>query len=537
VDQFDVIVLGTGAAGLVAAISAADQGASVGLYERSDLVGGTSAMSGGAIWMPNNHHMRAAGFDDSREAALAYLQALSLGHLDMAVAEALVDEGPAAIEWVEQNTPCRFFIVDGYPDYHPEHPGGRPDGGRSLDNEVFSFDELGEWADKIRNQRGLTPTTLSETASGGASEPPDAALVAERLARNASGLGLALVGGLLKGCLDRNIEPRLEHRAVGLMIENGRVSGVRFDTADGVHEVRATRAVVLATGGFEWDEDLTRTFLRGPMTGPASTPTNTGDGLRMAIAAGAELGNMTGAWWVPVSRIPGATEWGAPAVKLILQERTRPRTLMVNGSGKRFCNEAGNYNAMGGVFHSFDPATFSYPNQPAWLIFDHTHLSTYSVLGMPPTDKAPEWMAGGATVAELAGVISVPADALEATIQRFNEHASAGEDPDFGRGRSAYDHFNGDRRLAEPFTTLGPLDTGPFYAIKIESGTLGTNGGPRVDAKARVLSSSGGIVDGLFAAGNVMSSATGMAYGGAGGTLGPAITFGRIAGREAAASD
>ena len=159
------------------------------------------------------------------------------------------------MEWVEQNTPCRFFIVDGYPDYHPEHPGGRPGGGRSLDNQVFSFDQLGHWADKIRNQSGPTPMTLSETASGGATEAPDPAQVTERLARHANGLGLALVGGLLKGCLDRGIGPQLEHQAVGLIIEDGRACGVRFDTPGDTREVRAARGVVLATGGFAWDPD------------------------------------------------------------------------------------------------------------------------------------------------------------------------------------------------------------------------------------------------------------------------------------------
>ena len=316
-----------------------------------------------------------------------------------------------------------------------------------------------------------------------------------------------------------------------------RVSGVRFETPDGPRTVGARRGVVLATGGFEWADDLVRTYLRGPMTGPASTPTNTGDGLRMAMAVGAEMGNMTGAWWAPVSRIPGETTWGSPRVRLVLPERTRPRSLMVNRAGRRFCNEAGNYNAMGGAFHAFDPATFSYPNQPAWLVFDHTYLRTYDVLAMAPTDTAPTWMASGDTLVALATVIDVPAPELEATVARFNEHARAGDDPDFGRGRSAFDHFNGDRRLPPPFTTLGPVEDAPFHAIEVECGTLGTNGGPRVDGHARVLSSAGGVVDGLYAAGNVMASPTGMAYGGAGGTLGPAITFGYIAGREAAGSD
>ena len=536
-DEFDVVVLGTGAAGLVAAISAAERGARVGLFERSDLVGGTTAMSGGVIWMPNNHHMADVGLTDSRDDALAYLHSLSLGYLDPIVAEAFVDEGPEAVRWLEEHTACRFFVVDGYPDYHPDHLGGRPGGGRSLDNEVFSFDQLGPWAVKVRNQRGPTPLTLSDTAAGGATTVPDPAMIAERSSRNANGLGLALVGALLKGCLDRGVEPQLEHRAVGLDLDNGRVRGVRFETPNGTRTVSACRGVVLATGGFEWADELVRTYLRGPMTGPASAPTNTGDGLRMAVAAGAELGNMTGAWWAPVSRVPGETTWDRPRVRLVLPERTRPRSIMVNGSGRRFCNEAGNYNAMGGVFHSFDPATFSYPNQPAWLVFDHAYLTTYDVLAMPPTDHAPDWMAQGQSVRALAGVIDVPADALEATIERFNGNARAGHDPDFGRGSNAFDHFNGDRRLPEPFTTLGPIDRAPFYAIKIECGTLGTNGGPRVDAKARVLRAGGGVIDGLFAAGNVMASPTGMAYGGAGGTLGPAVTFGYIAGREGAGSD
>jgi 3-oxosteroid 1-dehydrogenase len=535
--DYDVVVLGTGAAGLVAALSAAEGGARVGLFERSDWVGGTSAMSGGVIWMPNNHHMLEAGIADSPEDALAYLHSLSLGYLDPEVAAAFVDEGPTAVRWIEDHTPCRFFVVDGYPDYHPEHPGGKPGGGRSLDNRVFSFDELGPWADRVRNQRGPNPTTLSDTATGGATTPPDPEMIRQRLERHENGLGPALVGGLLKGCLDRGIEPHLEHRATGLIITDGRVTGVRFETPTGPVEATAKRGVVLATGGFEWAEELTRTYLRGPMTGPASTPTNTGDGLRMAVAAGAELGNMTGAWWVPVARIPGEEKWGAPRVRLVLPERTRPRSLMVNGRGVRFCNEAANYNALGGVFHQFDPATFSYPNQPAWLVFDHTYRLAYDILGFPACDEPLDWLVSGSTLAELADGIGVPTAALEATVARFNELVAAGADTDFGRGTSAFDHFNGDRRLPAPYTTLGPLDQGPYYAMRIESGTLGTNGGPRTDAKARVRAVGGGVVNGLFAAGNVMASPTGMAYGGAGGTLGPAVTFGYIAGREAAGSD
>ncbi len=540
--SFDVVVLGTGAAGLVAALVAADAGARVGLFEKSDLVGGTTSMSGGVVWMPNNHHMREAGLADSRDDALAYLHALSPGLLDSDLAASFVDNGPQALRWLEEHTPCRFFVIDGYPDYHPEHPGGKPGGGRSLDNEVFSFDELGEWAARIRGQHQPMPMTLSDTALGGATAPPDKTMIAERIARNANGLGLALVGALLRACLDRGLEPHLSHQATELVIDEGRVTGVRFaipdtDGASGVVEVDARRGVILATGGFEWNPELVQTFLRGPMTAPASTPSNTGDGLVMAMAVGARLGNMPHSWWVPVTRIPGETEWGEPRVRLVLSERTRPRSILVNAHGKRFCNEAGNYNAMGGVFHTFDPATFSYPNQPAWMVFDHGHQQRYNVFTVRAGDVVPDWITTGATLRELAERIGVPPDALEFTVARFNEHARRGDDPDHGRGRSAFDHFNGDRTLEPPFTTLGPLDEGPFHAIRIECGSIGTNGGPRTDARARVRHHSGGVIPGLYAAGNTMAAATAMAYGGAGGTLGPAIAFGYVAGRDAAGRD
>jgi succinate dehydrogenase/fumarate reductase flavoprotein subunit len=531
VETVDVIVLGTGAAGLVAAVAAAEGGASVGLFEKSDLVGGTTAMSGGVVWMPNNHHMAEVGATDSPEEALKYLESLSLGHLDPAVAKSLVDVGPEAVQWVEDNTPCCFFVVRGYPDYHPEHPGGKPDGGRSLDNMPFSFDLLGGWAAKIRNQRGAVHATLSDTPLGGAIEPLDPAVLAARAANNEQCLGLALVGGLLKGCLDRGVEPQLEHRAVELLSDDGRVIGVRFETPSGQRDVFARRGVVLASGGFEWSQHMAAAFLRGPMTGPASAPSNTGDGLTMAMRVGAQLANMSGAWWVPVARIPDETAWDEPRVRLVLAERTRPRSLMVNGTGRRFCNEAGNYNAMGGAFHAFDPAAFSYPNQTAWLIFDHEHQQRYDVLTVPAGADVPEWIISAPTIAELAAKVDVPADVLEATIVGFNAAAREGIDNEFGRGRSAFDRFNGDQRLPGPLATLGPVDAAPYHAIRIECGTLGTNGGPRTDDQARVLNMAGEPIAGLYAAGNVMASPTGMAYGGAGGTLGPAITFGYIAGR------
>ena len=530
----DVIVLGTGVAGLVAAIAAHDEGAAVGLYDKSELIGGTTAMSGGVVWMPNNHLQAAAGVQDSREQALAYLESLSLGLIDSDMAAAFVDNGPKAVQYLHEHTPCDFTLLGNYPDYHPDHPGGFADGGRSVDNHVFAFPRLGEWAAKVRNSRGAMPVALGETPLGGATAGPEPAVLAERMKNGENGMGLGMIGALLRGCLDRGIEPQLGWRADSLIQDGERVRGVRFSTDEGDHEVQANSGVVVATGGFEFNTEMAKAFLRGPMTGPAGSPENTGDGLVMSIEAGARLANMGSAWWVPITRIPGEEQFGAPKVNLILLERTRPGSLMVNSTGRRFCNEAGNYNSMGGVFHQFDPVNFNYPNLPAWLIFDHAHKQRYDVVASPAGEDVPEWMASGDTPAELAHEIGVDPTALTETIARFNEHARAGEDPDFHRGASAYDTFNGDQTLPGIKATLGPLAQAPFHAIKIEQGTLGTNGGPKTDARGRVLAQRGGVISGLWAAGNVMAAPIGMVYGGAGGTIAPALTFGWIAGRDAA---
>jgi 3-oxosteroid 1-dehydrogenase len=529
----DVAVLGSGAAGLVAAIAAADDGAEVAVFEKSDLLGGTSAISGGIIWMPNNHLQAPAGIEDSRGEALAYLDSLALGQIDSDMAATFVDTGPEALAYLAERTPCSFHLLAEYPDYHPEHPGGRPGGGRSIDNGLFAFGELGEWADRVRCNR-INPVMLSETPLGGATELPPTDLIAERVAARKNGMGLGLVGALLRACLDRGVRIRLGAAANHLTVDKGRVTGVELKVSDGIAHVAARRGVVLATGGFEWNAELCRTFLRGPMTAPAGSPDNTGDGLVMAMNVGARLGNMRNAWWVPVTRADGNEQWGSPRPHLVLLERTRPGSIMVNRTGRRFCNEAGNYNAMGGVFHQFDPAAFDYPNLPAWLVFDHRHKLAYDVGSCSAGPDVADWITTAATLSELADRLGLDGDTLQATVDRFNEHAVLGTDPDFGRGVSAYDTFNGDRTKPGAAATLGPLDRPPYYAIPIESGSLGTNGGPKTDTRCRVLSSAGGVIPGLYAAGNVMAAPTGMVYGGAGGTLGPALTFGFIAGREAA---
>lgn len=535
--RYDVVVLGTGAAGLTAAIRAADAGASVGLFEKADTVGGTSAWSGGMVWIPNNPHMAEFGLEDSTDEALTYLMSLSQGLIDADLATAMLDAGPEMVSWLEANTALRFAIIEDFPDYHPEHPGAKAHGGRSLETPLYPFAELGEWAARVSVGPQMSGNIMmSETALGrGAPGGVPAEEMRRRRIRDERGTGQGLVGPLLKGCLDRGIVPRTGMRAVSLLTDAGRVVGARFETAGRPVEVRAG-AVVLATGGFEWDADLVRSFLRGPLVRSASVPTNTGDGLRMAMRVGAALGNMREAWWVPVIDVPvegkGTVAWQVNG------ERTRPHCIMVNSRGRRFANEAANYNAFGAAFHVLDVTAFEYVNHPAWLVFDDHYLSRYGLArfktGRGPT---PDWIEEAPSVAGLATRIGVPPDALEETVRRWNEQAAAGVDADFGRGGSRNDRWWGDPAEGDSArATIGPLDTPPYYAVRVYSGALGTKGGPRTDHNGQVLDVDGQRIDGLYAVGNVMASAMGMTYGGAGGTLGPAMVFGFLAGRHAARS-
>jgi 3-oxosteroid 1-dehydrogenase len=532
--RFDVVVLGTGAAGLVAALAAAEQGASVGLFEKTDRVGGTTAISGGGCWVPCNAQMAASGITDSRDDALRYLASLSFGHIRPGFAEAFVDDGPRVFRWLESATPLRMKIVSGYPDYHPERPGGKPAGGRTLEPELFSFRPLADWSDRVVAGHRNPHLMLSDTTLGGGTGHLDQQVQARREAEDLRGCGAALVGPLLKACLDRAVEPVTASRARDVVIDDGRVAGVVVEQPGGAVVVRATRGVVLATGGFEWDPELVRGFLRGPMTSPASVPANVGDGLLIAMRAGAALDNMPQAWWVPVIEIPGDVAFGRQRATLLNRERTLPRSIIVNQLGRRFTNEAANYNALGGALHQLDAVRFDYANLPCWLVFDAGYLARYGFRDVRPAGPAPAWMTQAGSLGELAAAIGVPADALTQTVARWNANVESGDDPDFHRGRSAYDVWSGDA-AARPRVqaTLGPIDEPPYYAVQVRSGTLGTSGGPRTDLQGRVLDTRGQVIPGLFAAGNVAAAPTGMAYGGAGGTLGPIITFAYRAGMAA----
>ena len=535
--DYDVIVLGTGAAGLTAAISAHEVGARVGVFEKADMVGGTTAWSGGQVWIPNNPHMADLGISDSREQAIEYIMSLSRDMLDQRLIEAYVDAGPEMVTFLELNTPVQFYAV-GMPDYHPEFPGGSVAGGRTLECPTFAFDELGDWAARVTPSPYFADPriTMSETPLGQAvPKPPSKEELARRSIRNERGSGQAIAGRLLKACLDRGIEPHTSSAGKSLIIEDGTVVGVVIDTLTGPVDVRAPGGVVLASGGFDWNEDLRRTFLRGPMTHPVSMETTTGDGLMMAMKAGAMLSNMREAWWIPVGEVP--IESNPMGRTLVNGTRTLPHSIMVNKRGRRFTNEAANYNAFGAAFHVEDVARFEYANLPCWLVFDQNYVDRYGfrVTAGGGAGQVPSWITRGETPEKLAAALGVDGEALADTFARWNEHAAAGHDPDFGRGDSAFDRWWGDPyRKGQRDATIGPLDRGPFYAFEIHSGCLGTKGGPRVDTSARVVNLDGHPIDGLYAAGNVMGSPFGMTYGGPGGTIGPAMVFGYLAGRHAA---
>lgn len=532
--EADVVVLGSGGAALAAALSAHDHGArEVLIIERSGMVGGTTAMSGGMLWIPGNHHQLAAGIGESEEEIVAYLDALAPGQLDPETLWAFMQGGPEMVRYLEERTPVRLHAFTDFPDYQPYAPGAKPDGGRSLDNEAFSFERLGKWAARVNPSKMAYPlrASLKEAVEGSLGE----ADLAERERGDYRALGQALIGALFLGVVERGIPVAFETRARKLVKDGDRVIGVVVEDADG-HEVRvrARRGVVIATGGFEWNPALVKAFLRGPMTGPVSVPENEGDGLLMAIEAGAQLGNMQNAFWMQSALEMKPRRGARPNYMLGSDERARPGAILVNRAGKRFVNEAVNYNAVGKAIVAFDAGTHSYPNVPYWLIIDQRYRDKYPVFTSQPGSPTPSYMLEAETLEDLAEAAGIDPAGLASMVERFNTMVRAGHDDDFQRGDNTYDNFYmwGDPAFDPPYRTLGLIDQGPFYAVQMESGVLGTSGGPKTNADAQVVDWSGNPIPGLYAAGNAMAAVLGEAYGGAGGTLGPGLTFGYLAGKH-----
>ena len=535
--EVDVLVVGSGGAGITAALSAHDAGAKVMLLEKTALVGGTTAVSGGVIWVPNNHHMPEAEIDDSWDEARRYVCRLADGRSDDSLIDAFLRAAPEMLRYLEDRTPLAMQPLARYPDYHPEFDGGKL-GGRSLDPGLFDTTELGPYKDKLRKSPifGMTAMTVNEATEWGVFAKPmqlPFKLLGERFKKRLVCYGAALVGALLKALLDRGIEPQLDTAASELVVDDGKVIGLIATCGDREMRIAARRGVVLASGGFEWSKELNAQFLGGQLTHPNSPPANEGDGLKMAMSVGADLANMSEAWWCPSVMIPGEEYDGRQLNRGDFATRSLPHSIIVNRRGQRFVNEAHNYNDMMKPFFHFDPVSYERPNLPAWLIFDQSYMDSYALQTCMPGMPTPEWVTKADNLADLADQLGVDGPGLEATVQRFNGFAERGCDEDFRRGESVYDHFYGDPDH-EPNPNLGTIAKAPFYALQVFPGAIGTKGGTRVNERAQVIDVHGRPIEGLYAAGNVMAGITGPGYPGAGSTIATAMTFGYIAGNDAA---
>jgi 3-oxosteroid 1-dehydrogenase len=554
--QTDVLVVGSGAAALTAALTAAHSGARVLVIEKSDQYGGTSATSGGVIWIPATRQALAAGHPDSPEEAFQYVRALSDANVPDARIWAFVRRGREMVEWLDTHSAVKMRAHP-YADYHPEMPGGKP-GWRSLEALPLHASELGADFATLRPPSpatqfmGRVNWTLEETGAL-LFRLPGWQMTALSIFGNyfldfphrlnssrdrRLTLGNALLGRLKLSLNAAGAELRLQSPLAELILEEGRVSGALIEHGGRRVRVAARRAVVLAAGGFERNAEMRRRYLpKSPEPRwSGSQPNNVGDAILAAMRIGAATLNMDSAWWGTSMSLPGEER-----ARLMAVERSLPGAIIVNGNGERYMNEAASYHIAGQEMLRLDsPAARTIPSL---MLFDATWRRSYPLGPMIP--DFPDWMQPKNLMSvlvradsweELARKTGLPGERLQASIERFNSHARAGTDPDFKRGESAYDRYYGDPKV-KPNPTLRALETPPFYALPVYPGDIGTNGGLSTNQNAQVLDQSGTPIPGLYAAGNMAATVMGHSYPAAGATLGPGMTFGYIAARHALGLD
>ncbi|HWC80510.1 MAG TPA: FAD-binding protein [Pseudonocardiaceae bacterium] len=545
--SYDFVSVGSGGGGLVGALRATDAGNSALVIEKQARVGGSTAMSGGMVWLPNNPLMRSDGIPDSYEQGMAYFEDV-VGDAGPGSSrerrDAYLTAGPKMISFL-QNAGLRFTRCAGYPDYYDNHKGGSAEG-RSIEGIPYDARKLGEWRDKL--QPGLAasigfPAMTEEIpflmhfnrSFGSFRVAVRIALRALRAKLSGHPLltnGSSLIGQILTVAVAREIPIWLETRVDELIIEGGVVRGVRVTQAGQTKRVEARKGVLLAAGGFAHNAEMRLKYGGDQETTgewSMSNPGDTGEVLAQAIALGARTDLLDEAWWLPSP----STYFGMSALN---SARQRAHTVYVDAAGKRFCNEANSYVEVGKAMFARDKDAAAVP---CWLVFDDNYRRKYShsqtAIGRLPA----EWLSSGEikkadTLAVLAQQCEIDPSGLATTIDEFNVHAAKGQDPEYGRGESQYNRHLGDPGH-KPNPAIGPVDRPPFYALKIFPSDVGTCGGLVTDEHARVLGPDGAPLPGLYATGNITATVMGRKYLGAGGSIGNTLVFGFVAAEHACA--
>jgi 3-oxosteroid 1-dehydrogenase len=545
---FDVVVVGAGGAGMTAALAAARQGLDTVVLEKSGWFGGSTARSGGGVWIPGNYALKAAGEADDLAESKKYLDSIVGDVVPKIRRDTYIDRGPEVMEFLKEHTPVRFTWVPEYADYLPEAPGGRPRG-RTVEPIPLDARFLGDELAHLHPPYGKAPANLIVTQADYRKislglrtlKGPLTMLrvmlvrvVSMLLGRKMYAMGNAVAIGLRKGLLDADVPVVYDTELTDLVLEQGRVVGVTVVRDGTATEVRARRGVVLGSGGFEKNLEMREKYQPQPTSVDWTTgaPSNTGAGIAAGIAAGAQVDLMDDAWWGPTIPLPNGP-W------FCLAERNLPGSIIVNAAGERYMNEALPY--VEAVHEIYKGEETGVTHVPSWMVIDQRYRNRYLFAGLGPRQPFPgHWYKAGvirkaATLEGLAEEIGVPPKTLRQTVDRFNGFAETGVDEDFHRGESAYDKYYSDPTVT-PNPSLHRIDHGPFYAVKIVPGDLGTKGGLVTDERGRVLRADGSVIAGLYAAGNCSSAVMGNTYAGPGATIGPAMTFGYLAALDIAAT-
>ena len=548
--EVDVLVVGTGNGGLTAAVCNWEMGTKdVLIIEKQDKVGGTSATSGGGIWIPNTHYAKEVGAEDSPEDAKAYLMNTLFGEdVPEEMIDIYLEKAPEMLKYLHDRTDVRYESLAEYPDYYTNMEGAR-EGHRSLEPAPIMASELGAnwknmtWTHFMMRMFNRIHFTQVEAHLLMVQLPGWKKLLARlmwdyirdipwRLKTPISrrlACGSAGVARLYLSVLKREIPLEFNTQMVELIADGDTVQGAVIECNGQRQRVRAAKGVILASGGFEKNQALREQYLPAPTntTWSAGNPGNEGDALLAGLELGAKTRLMNDAWWTTTLCVPDE-----PAPRLAIMEKSFPGSCVVNRDGKRFANESQNYMAF--QKDLFKTHTEEHPNAPAWHVFDATFRENFMVgplmtKALKPDSQIPKkwfdegFVAKADTIRELADMLGIDADGLEETIGKMNHYAETGKDEDFGRGDSAYDRYYADPAI-KPNPCLAPIAKAPFYAMRIEAGDFGTLGGLDTDTSARVKKADGGVFEGLFAVGNC-SAAILPTYPGPGATLGPAMTM------------